>query len=136
MRRRIEDLERKASAYIAGIFNEDGRFRASQGKSARQFVTEGLSPDTNAEAKFTNNLAQMAPDVVTSGRVNSKLIAKVEAAAKAVQTTSGTDDDAALDRVVALLIQVINATEKNKAALRKANARLKRLQRITIDQDA
>ncbi len=135
IQRREDELERKASAYNAGIFNEDGRFRTSQGKSARRFVTEGLSPDTNEEARFTNKLAQIAQDVVTSGRVKSNLIAKVEAAAKAVQTTSGTNDDAALERVVALLIQVINATEKNKAALRKANTRLKKLQRITIDQD-
>lgn len=135
VRRRSEELTRKASAYNAGIFNEDGRFRTSQGKSARKFVTEGLSPDSNEEARFTNKLAQMAQDVVTSGRVNSKLIAKVEAAAKAVQTTSGTDDDAALERVVELLIQVVNATEKNARKARKTTRTLNTIKRRIANLD-
>lgn len=134
--RRLEEIERNAQRFNAGIHNTEGRFRTSQGKAARGYITEGLSPDTYKESTLVNNLAEIGQEVVSSGKIKKGLLDKIEALAKQVQATSGMDDDLALERIIQLLVQVLNATEKNKNRINKATKRLNALSKLSVNLDA
>ena len=134
--RRFEEIERNAQRFNAGIQNTEGRFRTSQGKAARGYITEGLSPDTYKESTLVNNLAEIGQEVVSSGKIKKGLLDKIEALAKQVQATSGMDDDLALERIIQLLVQVLNATEKNKNRINKATKRLNALSKLSVNLDA
>ena len=133
---RMADMQSEAGAFVPGLLDARAKFRISQGEKASKYITSGLSPDTRKEEENVNKLSGIARDIVKSGRVRENLISRINSAVETVKKTKGTDDDMALERIVELLVQVVNATEKNAQKARKYRNEIKSIKRRIANLDA